>query len=94
MEGILGSAARYPTANIHAMSQLPWTVAEYQKLNESWQWVRGIPEIPGSYMTGRHLDNALRLVINDDANPREAIYDYVQIINEEIQKKRNEFGLD
>jgi ABC-type glycerol-3-phosphate transport system substrate-binding protein len=94
MEGILGSAARYPTANINAMSQLPWTVAEYEKLNESWQWVRGIPEVPGSYMTGRHLDNALRLVINDDANPREAIYDYVQIINEEIQKKRNEFGLD
>lgn len=94
MEGILGAAARYPTANIDAVAQLPWTVAEYNKLMDTWVWVRGIPEVPGGYMTGRHLDNALRLVINDSANPRETIYDYVQIINEEIQKKRNEFGLD
>lgn len=94
MEGILGAAARYPTANIDAMSQLPWTVSEYNKLMDTWVWVRGIPEVPGGYMTGRHLDNALRLVINDNANPRETIYDYVQIINEEITKKRNEFGLD
>lgn len=94
MEGILGAAARYPTANIDAVSQLPWTVSEYNKLMDTWVWVRGIPEVPGGYMTGRHLDNALRLVINDNSNPRETIYDYVQIINEEIAKKRNEFGLD
>jgi ABC-type glycerol-3-phosphate transport system substrate-binding protein len=94
MEGILGSAARYPTANIEAMNQLPWTVKEYEKLEEAWDWVRGIPEVPGGYMTGRHLDNALRLVINDASNPRETIYDYVQKINAEIEKKRSEFGLD
>ena len=34
MEGILGAAARYPTANVDAMSQLPWTVSEYNKLME------------------------------------------------------------
>jgi len=45
-------------------------------------------------MTGRHLDNAFRLVYEDKSNPRETIYDYVQTINEEIEKKRREFGLD
>jgi hypothetical protein len=45
-------------------------------------------------MTGRHLDNALRKVINDRSNPRETIYDYVQIINQELSKKRREFGLE
>ncbi len=94
MEGILGAAARYPTANVEALGQLPWTVQEYEKLYEQWQWVKGIPEVPGSYMTGRHLDNAFRLVIDDLSNPRETIYDYVQVINEEIAKKRREFGLD
>lgn len=94
MEGILGAAARYPTANVDAMSQLPWTVNEYRKLEEQWDWVKGIPEVPGAYMTGRHLDNAFRLVLEDSANPRETIYDFVQIINEEIAKKRREFGLD
>jgi len=93
MEGILGAAARYPTANVDALSQLPWTVIEYQKLEEQWDWVRGIPEVPGGYMTGRHLDNAFRLVYNNSSNPKETIYDYVQVINDEITKKRNEFGL-
>lgn len=94
MEGILGAAARYPTANIEALAQLPWTVKEYQKLYAQWQWVKGVPEVPGGYMTGRHLDNAFRLVINESSNPRETIYDYVQVINEEILKKRREFGLN
>jgi len=94
MEGILGAAARYPTANVEAMSQLPWTVEEYQKLEEQWDWVKGIPEVPGGYMTGRHLDNAFRLVYNESSNPRETIYDYVQTINDEIEKKRKEFGLE
>lgn len=94
MEGILGAAARYPTANVEAMRSLPWRVEELEVLQKQWQTVKGIPEVPGSYMTGRHLDNALRLVINERANPRETIYDYVQQINEEIAKKREEFGLD
>ncbi|MFA7417664.1 MAG: extracellular solute-binding protein, partial [Acholeplasma sp.] len=94
LEGILGAAARYPTANVAAMEQLPWTVDELAKLKEQWEWVRGIPEVPGGYMTGRHLDNAFRLVLNEAANPRETIYDYVQMINEELAKKRREFGLD
>lgn len=94
MEGILGAAARYPTANVDALAQLPWTVKEYEKLYNQWQWVQGVPEVPGGYMTGRHLDNAFRLVINDFSNPRETIYDYVQVINEEIEKKRREFDLD
>lgn len=94
MEGILGAAARYPTANVDALSQLPWTVEEYSKLEEQWDWVQGIPEVPGGYMTGRHLDNAFRLVYNETTNARETIYDYVQIINDEINKKRREFGLD
>jgi len=94
MEGILGAAARYPSANIEAMSQLPWKVSEYEKLYEQWSWVKGIPEVPGGYMTGRHLDNAFRLVYEDASNARETIYDYVQTINAEIMKKRREFGLD
>lgn len=91
MEGILGAAARYPTANMNAMESLPWNVNEIKLLKEQWQEVRGIPEVPGSYMTGRHLDNAFRKVINDKSNPKETIYDYVQVINEEIKKKREEF---
>jgi len=93
MESLMGAAARYPTANIEALQELPWPVKDYQNLEAQWQWVRGIPEVPGGYFTGRHLDNAFRKVVNLGENPREALYDHVLIINNEILIKRREFGL-
>ncbi|KYG34341.1 extracellular solute-binding protein [Alkalihalobacillus trypoxylicola] len=93
MEGLMGAAARYPTANIEALEELPWLVQDYQQLEEQWQWVRGIPEVPGGYFTGRHLDNAFREVVNNGTNTREALMDYMIYINDEIRVKRTEFEL-
>ncbi len=94
MEGILGAAARYPTANVEALQQLPWPVEDLQVLLEQWDNTFGIPEVPGGYFTGRHIDNALRKVINTGTNPRDTLYEYTLIINNEIRTKRREFNLD
>ncbi|MFE6076535.1 extracellular solute-binding protein [Paenibacillus sp. NPDC057886] len=93
MEGLMGAAARYPTANIEALEQLPWPVKDYQNLEQQWEWVEGIPQVPGGYFTGRHLDNAFRKVVNANENPREALADYVLYIDDEIELKRKEFNL-
>lgn len=93
MEGLMGAAARYPTANIEALKELPWPVEDYRRLEEQWTYVRGIPEVPGGYFTGRHLNNAFRTVVNEGRNPRETLYDYVLKINQEIDIKRKEFNL-
>ncbi len=93
MEGLMGEAARYPTANVEALEELPWPVKDYNNLESQWQWVRGIPQVPGGYFTGRHLDNAFRKVVNANENPREALSDYVLYINDEIAIKRKEFNL-
>nr|WP_154959068.1 extracellular solute-binding protein [Paenibacillus xylanexedens] len=93
MEGLMGAAARYPTANIEALEQLPWPVKDYQNLEKQWEWVQGIPQMPGGYFTGRHLDNAFRKVVNANENPREALSDYVLYIDDEIELKRKEFNL-
>ncbi|MBO9598373.1 MAG: extracellular solute-binding protein [Cohnella sp.] len=93
MEGLLGESARYPTANIEALQELPWPVKDYHNLDSQWQWVEGIPQVPGGYFTGRHLDNAFRKVINANENPREALSDYILYINNEIAVKRKEFNL-
>ena len=93
MEGLMGAAARYPTANIEALKELPWPVKDYQQLEEQWRWVQGVPEVPGGYFTGRHLDNAFREVVNNGTNPREALRDYLIYINDEIKVKRKEFNL-
>ena len=58
-------------------------------------WAKGVPEVPGSYYTPRHINNAFRAVcIKEDADePRETILQYARIINDEIYDKRTEFGL-
>lgn len=94
MEGLMGAAARYPTANVKALQELPWPTRDYRRLEEQWEWVKGIPEVPGGYFTGRHLDNALREVVNNGTNSTDALYDYVQEIDYEIEQKRKEFNLD
>lgn len=93
MEGLMGEAARYPTANIEALKELPWPVDDYNNLESQWKWVRGIPQVPGGYFTGRHLDNAFRKVVNANENPREALSDYILYMNDEIEMKRDEFNL-
>jgi len=94
MESLMGESARYPTANVKALSELPWPVDDYETLSEQQQWVKGIPEVPGGYFTGRILDNAFRRVVNSGLNPRDALYDQVVFMNNEIRNKREEFGLD
>ncbi len=93
LEALLGSSARYATANKEAFVQLAWKADDIKILSEQWDWTVGIEEIPGGYYTGRHITNAIRKVINDDEDPRETIIDYVITINDEITKKRKEFGL-
>lgn len=93
MESLLGAAGRYPTANLQAMSRLPWPVDDYRHLIEQWNSVRGIPEVPGGYYTPRHLNNAFRAVVYSADDPRETLLDYVRDIDDELTAKRNEFGL-
>ena len=93
IEALLGSSARYATANKDAFVQLSWSSDDIKVLSEQWDQTVGIREVPGGYYTGRHITNAIRKVINDKDDTRETIIDYSIKINEEIEKKRNEFGL-
>ena len=93
MESVLGSSARYATANTEALDQLAWSTDQLAVLKEQQAWGRGFPEIAGGYSTTRHMTNAIRKVINDKDDPRETLLTYVHTINEEIDIKRKEFGL-
>lgn len=93
VESILGSAARLNTANVDAFNRLAWTVDELTVLNAQWQQTVGVPEVPGGYYTGRNLENAFRYAVNNNANPRQTLNDYIRTINSEIERKRDEFDL-
>ncbi|WP_438431215.1 extracellular solute-binding protein [Gorillibacterium sp. sgz500922] len=93
MEGLMGAAARYPTANIAALDRLPWPIEDYKNLKAQFEYVRGVPEVPGGYFTGRHLFNAFYKTVIGNKEARETLMDYVQYINDEIRNKRKEFNI-
>ena len=93
MESLMGASARYPTANIEAFENLPWPRSDYEKLKEQFEWVVGIPQVPGGYYTWRNVNNAFYQVVTDSQSPRETLTDYVRYINAEITNKREELGL-
>lgn len=93
MESILGAAARYATANLNAFSQLSWTTKEYHLIEESRDNAKCVPVVPGDYIVGRYIDNAFRSSVNDGVNPFDSLYKYHIQINEELTRKREEFGL-
>ena len=93
IEALLGSSARYATANKDAFEQLSWSADDIAVLSDQWDQTVGIREVPGGYFTGRHITNAIRKVINEKVDSRETIIDYAVTINDELTKKRIEFGL-
>ena len=93
LEGILGASARFTPANKGTLAMLPWSDAELEQLGSAWEKVIGIPQLPGSYYTSRGLTNAFRSICYNGDFPRYAMRIQTKYINEEITRKREEFGL-
>lgn len=94
LESTLGEGARYTTANIEAISMLPWTAEERNVILDQLDNLVGLPEVPGGYMTGRNVGFAISKVYNKNADARDTLRSYIDAIDEEISLKREEFHLD
>ena len=44
LEGVMGVGARYNTANLEALTMLPWKTADEQALLEQMKATQGVPE--------------------------------------------------
>ncbi len=93
LESVMGTAARYPTANVEAIYQIPWSKSNFEKISQQGKWTVGIPEVPGGYYTPRYIDFAFRDVVNLGYDPGEAIATAVKSIQFELEAKRREFGI-
>ena len=93
IEGQMGQMGRFDTANVNALSQLPWSNSEYEKISTQMNQTVEIPVIPASYATTRHVKNAFRAVVNDTWNPRYALSSYNRDINSEIERKNADLAL-
>jgi ABC-type glycerol-3-phosphate transport system substrate-binding protein len=94
LEAIIGAEARWNTANVEALKNLPWPKADIDAILEQWDWFKEREIVPGDYYTSRYINNIWNEIVLNGKNTREALEDGVKEINKEIRKKRDEFGLD
>ncbi len=91
---IKGIAARPATANTEALSELPWTNEEATNILAQFENLAAVENHPGSYYLARYINFAFLAAYNDGKDPADALMDYVNTINKEIIRKRQEFGMD
>ena len=90
---ILGPSGKYETANINAIQNLSWTANEKEAILDQIEHMSSIVNYPGSYIYGRYLKFAFLDAVNESADPVDALSSYIDAINAEITRKREEFGL-
>ncbi|MBP3436837.1 MAG: extracellular solute-binding protein [Clostridia bacterium] len=93
MVALVGPAAKYDTANIQALHELSWSASELDSLLEQFDHLSAIPNYPGSYIITRYTQFAFLDAKNEGMAPVDALQSYISAINQEITRKREEFGL-
>lgn len=94
MESVLGSCAKVNTANTNALFNMAWTNSERNALLEQMNNVTTVPQMPGGYYLTRVVNFAFNRVYNNSEDPSETLTDYVEELDEELERKHKEFGLD
>ncbi len=88
---IIGTAAKYATANVEALKAQSWSSNEKRNLSQQFDSLRGTPMTPGNYIVARNQNFAFLKVYNEDATPSEALQSYITDINKELSRKRDEY---
>ena len=91
LETVMGTGARYASANIEAMRSVEWEKSIKESLTKQQESLQGMPSIAGGYYTTRSYDFAFRDVVDNGKNLRETIADATTNITKEIEDKRSEF---
>jgi ABC-type glycerol-3-phosphate transport system substrate-binding protein len=94
LEALLGVEARWNTANVEALTRLPWPKEDIDAILEQWNWFKERQVVLGGYYTTRNIANTWNVIVLSGINQREAIEDAVIDIDKELRKKREEFGLE
>ena len=94
VEVALGIAGRYSPANLEAFANVDWAKDDYELIESHRKFIINQPTVIGNYSVNRDLTSAMRDVVADVSRPRRALLLYNTDINEEIARKRREFGLE
>ena len=93
LESVVGSAARYNTANRNSMDSVAWDADIKDNLEIQAGYLQARKEVPGGYYTTRLYDFAFRSIVYDSEDVRETMNDTTIDINREIENRRIEYEL-
>ena len=93
IEGVIGTGARWNSANLNAFSKLPWTDEESRVIMEQWKHYKLQPVVLGGYATSRYLNFAWNDVVVGKKEIRDSLEETVENINKEIVAKQEEYGI-
>ena len=94
MVAIMGPSAKQAVSNKNALASLPWTTSELKQIQAQFNNLGSVPNYPGAYIIDRYTNFAFLSAYNDNANPSDSLLAYINTINKEIERKRNEFNLE
>ena len=93
MVALIGPSAKYEAANKKAIDNLSWTSSEKEAIRDQMDNLSSIVNYPGSYIMARYMQFAFLDAVNSGADPVDALSSYIDEINNELTRKRKEFGL-
>jgi len=94
LTALVGPAAKMATANREALKEMTWTASELEMILKQFDSLATIMNYPGNYIISRYTDFAFAAAYNEGKDPVESLLQYIPLINKEISRKREEFGLE
>lgn len=94
LEAAMGQTARYATANLEAFNMLDWSREDRDIINEQRKTVIHNHEVPGSYYLNRNITNAFNAVVTAGEDARTALKEWSGQTDAELERKREEFGVE
>lgn len=89
---LYGDEYLWNTANLEAFAQMPIDEESKAVILEQMSWLYETPQSPASYMVEREISNVWNKIVLDGENARSALDDAVIIMDQELQRKLEEFG--
>lgn len=93
MVALIGPSAKYATANLQAIEKLSWTSKELANIKDQIAELAAVANYPGNYIIQRYVQFAFMDAYNNKTDPGYEMKSYINTINKEINRKREEFGL-
>lgn len=92
IESILGSSARYNSANLNAVYRLGWDSATLEALKNQFDTLYNYPEVPGSYYVSRSTQQVFWNVVNNGQDVEDMLEKWIPEADDEIQRKTEEYA--